>query len=54
MNTRPYRTILIGLMSSAILALAGCTIDVGTAARSSLTSFLTTLANSAISDAINP
>ena len=47
-----HRSLLL-LASWVILAGAGCTIDVGTAARGSLTSFLTTLANSAITSAIN-
>ena len=53
MKTPRFRGLFVGIMSLAILVSTGCTVDVGTAARSSLSSFLTTLASTAINSVIN-
>jgi hypothetical protein len=54
MYSRRFREMFAGLLALVILFAIGCTVDAGTAARSSLTSFFNTLATSAINSLLNP
>ncbi|MDO8631328.1 MAG: hypothetical protein Q7R41_12625 [Phycisphaerales bacterium] len=49
----PGAPVFAGLLAFVILFATGCTVDAGTAARSSLTSFFNTLATSAITSVLN-
>ncbi len=51
-----YRLSFLRMTAAVLLlfAVGGCTDTIGTAARSSLASFLTTVFSSAVSDALGP